>query len=70
VAVATIAEAEEAARTGFATLPSRALGADGETRLNHAGVSVRLLTRPDGELPGPDEDGPDAELMALVARAY
>jgi prolyl-tRNA synthetase len=70
VDVSTIAEAEEAARTGFAVLPWRALGADGETRLNHAGVSVRLVTRPDGTLPGPDEDGPDAELVALVARAY
>ena len=68
--VSTIEEAEEAARTGFAALPWRALGADGETRLNKAGVSVRLLTSPDGTLPGPDEDGPDAELVALVARAY
>jgi prolyl-tRNA synthetase len=69
-AVATVEEAEEAARTGFATLPSKALGVDGETRLNHAGLSVRLLSRPDGTLPGPDEDGPDAELVAVVARAY
>jgi prolyl-tRNA synthetase len=68
--VATIDEAQEAARTGFAALPWRALGADGETQLNRAGVSVRLLSRPDGTLPGPDEDGPDADLLAVVARAY
>jgi len=70
VEVATIAEAEEASRTGFAVLPLRALGADGETRLNQGGVSVRLLTRPDGSLPAADEDGPDAELLAVVSRAY
>ncbi len=70
VEVGTVAEAEEASRTGFAVLPLRALGADGETRLNQAGASVRLLTRPDGSLPAPDEDGPDSDLLAVVARAY
>ncbi len=38
----TLDEAIEAAQTGFATLPAAALGADGETKLNQAGVSVRL----------------------------
>jgi prolyl-tRNA synthetase len=70
VEVSTVDEAEEAARSGFAAIALRALGADGETRLNNAGVSVRVVTRPDGTLPGPDEDGPDAELVAVVARAY
>ncbi|HXQ90618.1 MAG TPA: proline--tRNA ligase [Acidimicrobiales bacterium] len=70
VEVATIEEAEEATRTGFAVLRSSVLEGDGETRLNRAGVSVRLLTRPDGTLPGPGEDGPDADLVAVVARAY
>jgi len=28
------------------------------------------LTRPDGSLPAADEDGPDAELLAVVSRAY
>jgi hypothetical protein len=30
---------------------------------------VRLVTRPDGTLPGADE-GPESELLAVVARAY
>jgi prolyl-tRNA synthetase len=70
VEVATLEEAEEACRTGFATLPLRALGPDGETQLNHAGVTVRLLTKRDGTLPDADEDGPDSDLVAVVARAY
>jgi len=70
VEVATVEEAEEASRTGFAVLGLRALGEDGETRLNRAGVTVRLVTRPDGTLPEADEDGPDADLVAVVARAY
>jgi prolyl-tRNA synthetase len=70
VEVSTIAEAEEASRTGFAVLPLGALGAEGETQLNQAGVTVRLVTRPDGTLPDADEDGPDSELLAVVARAY
>jgi prolyl-tRNA synthetase len=68
VEVATIEEAEKAARTGFATLPVRVLGEDGETRLNRDGVTVRLVTRPDGTLPEADEG--DADLVAVVARAY
>lgn len=70
VEVATVDEAEEASRTGFAVLGLRALGDDGETKLNRAGVTVRLVTRPDGTLPAAGEDGPDAELLAVVARAY
>ncbi len=70
VEVASIDEALEAARTGFAVLPLTVLGAEGETQLNRAGVTIRLLTRPDGTLPGIDDHGPDAELVAVVARAY
>jgi hypothetical protein len=33
-------------------------------------VTVRLVTRRDGTLPEADEDGPDADLVAVVARAY
>jgi prolyl-tRNA synthetase len=70
VEVDTMAEAEEASRTGFARVPMRVLGADGETTLNQAGVTVRLVTRPDGTLPAADEDGADSDLVAVVARAY
>jgi prolyl-tRNA synthetase len=70
VEVSSLAEALEATRSGFALLPLRALGPEGETELNQAGVTVRLVTRPDGTLPGADEDGPDADLVAVVARAY
>ena len=68
--VTTLGDAEEAARTGFAVVPATALGADGESRLNDAGMSVRLLMRPDGTLPGPGEGSDDAELVAVVGRAY
>jgi len=68
--VATVEEAEEAARTGFAVLPAAALGADGESRLNEAGVSVRALMRRDGSLPAPDEDAAGPDLVAVVARSY
>ncbi len=69
VQAASLAEAEEAAQTGFAVVPGPVLAADdGEGRLNGAGVSVRLLRRPDGSLPGPEENL--ADLEAVVARAY
>jgi len=66
--VGSVAEAEEASHSGFARLPLAALGADGETRLNGAGVSVRLVARADGSLPEAD-DG-DEGLVAVTARAY
>ncbi|HUI02921.1 MAG TPA: proline--tRNA ligase [Acidimicrobiales bacterium] len=68
--VATLAEAEEAARGGFAVVPVSALGDEGETALNAAGLSIRLLMRPDGSLPAADDGGPDGDLVAVVARAY
>jgi prolyl-tRNA synthetase len=69
VQATTLAEAEEAAQTGFAVVPGHVLAADdGEGQLNANGVSVRLLRRPDGSLPGPDDAVQDLE--AVVARAY
>jgi prolyl-tRNA synthetase len=63
----SIDEACELAGDGFARLPWRACGAEGEDRLATAGVSVRCLVRDDGEpVDDPDADGVDA----LVARAY
>ena len=50
-------------------VPGEVLAADdGEGRLNAGGITVRLLQRPDGSLPGPGDDV--AELEAVVARAY
>jgi prolyl-tRNA synthetase len=68
--VASIEEAEEAARTGFAVIRAAALGDDGETRLNRAGASVRLLRHGDGTLPAAHENIDDPEMVAVVGRAY
>jgi prolyl-tRNA synthetase len=66
-AVESVDEAADAATSGFATLPWRAVGVEGEARLAEAGVSVRCLQRPDGTLAARDEE-PD--LVAVVAKAY
>jgi prolyl-tRNA synthetase len=67
--VSSLDEAIEATSAGFARIPWRLVGEDGEARLAGAGVSVRCLQRPDGSLPeGGEEDEP--ELDAVVARAY
>ena len=66
VDAATVEEAVEAARTGFARIPWDASG-ELEDSLNQEGVSVRCLRRPDGTVPlSTDED----DLIAVVARAY
>jgi prolyl-tRNA synthetase len=65
--VHTVEEAAEAARGGFARMPWRACGSEGEARLARDGVSVRCLLREDGmPVVDPDADGVDA----LLARAY
>lgn len=62
-----IDQALDAASTGFARLPWRAVGEAGERRLNREAVSVRCLQTSDGKLPaGADEDG----LVAIVGRSY
>jgi prolyl-tRNA synthetase len=69
VRASTLEEAEEGAQSGFAVVPGEALVAgDGEGRLNAAGITVRLLQRPDASLPAPGDDV--ADLDAVVARAY
>jgi prolyl-tRNA synthetase len=66
-AVATIEEAAEAARTGWATIPWATLGVAGEATLAESGISVRCLTLPDGSTPRTEEeDG----VLAVVGRAY
>ena len=67
VDVATLDEAADAAATGFARIPWSALGTAGEAVLNTRGVSVRCLTRPDGQVPDADDE---PALVAHLARAY
>src|SRR5690606_34856178 len=65
--VSTLAEAIEAAATGWARIPWSAVGPEGEAEANSQGVTVRCLVRPDGSVPD-SEDEPD--LVAIMARAY
>jgi prolyl-tRNA synthetase len=65
--VATVEEAVEAARTGFARIAYATLGEDGEDRLAQDAVTVRVVQRPDGTVPA-SEDEPD--LVAVCARSY
>jgi prolyl-tRNA synthetase len=65
--VATLAEAIEAAATGWARVPWSAVGVAGEAEANGQGVTVRCLLRADGSVPD-SEDEPD--LVAILARSY
>jgi prolyl-tRNA synthetase len=65
--VTTVAEAAEAAATGWARIPWAELGAEGEAKLAEQSVSVRCLTRADGSLPDSDDE---PGVLAWVARAY
>ena len=65
--VTTIADAREAAATGFARIPWDTVGPDGERELAGGGVTVRCLLRADGSLP--EHDG-EPGLTAYVARSY
>jgi len=65
--VTSVAEAIEAAGSGWARLPWSSVGAEGEAELNVHGVTVRCLLHADGSVPD-SEDAPD--LVAVVGRAY
>ncbi len=67
VDVATVAEAAEAAATGFARIPFAALSDGGIEELGRSAVTVRCLQGTDGSIPTSD-DAPGT--MALVARSY
>jgi prolyl-tRNA synthetase len=67
VDAATVEEAVEAAKVGFARVPWAQLADGGEARLAQDAITVRCLQQPDGSVP-PSEDAPD--LVAYVARAY
>ena len=64
---ATIEEAAEIAQQGFARIPWKTIGTEGETALAAKGVSVRCLLEQDNTTPATIDD-PD--LVAIVGRAY
>jgi len=65
--VATVAEAVEAASTGFARIPWAALADGGVDRLGADAITVRCLITADGEVPVSVDDD---DLIAVVARSY
>ncbi|ASW54007.1 proline--tRNA ligase [Plantactinospora sp. KBS50] len=65
--VGSLADAIEAAATGWARVPWSAVGVEGEREANGQGVTVRCLLRADGSVPD-REDEPD--LVAILGRAY
>ena len=67
VAVRTVAEATEAAGSGWAVIPWATLGPQGEALLAESAITVRCLTMPDGSVPGSDDE---PGVMAVVGRAY
>jgi prolyl-tRNA synthetase len=64
--VVSIDEAIEASQHGFARIPWRLVGHEGEIRLAQHGVTVRCLQEPDSTLP----EGTQGSQVAIVARAY
>jgi prolyl-tRNA synthetase len=64
----TLEGAIEAGAEGFARLPMKLVGEDGEDRLAAQALTVRCLQRPDGSLAEPGDD--DADLVATVGRSY
>jgi prolyl-tRNA synthetase len=65
--VATIPEAIEAAKDGFARLDWDVVVGGGESSLNEQAVSVRCLQRRDGTIPERDDE---RDLVCLVAKSY
>ncbi len=65
--VANIAEAMEAAETGFARLDWSKVGAAGEAELKVEAVTVRCLQRRDGSMPLNDTED---DLVCIVSKSY
>ncbi|WP_217178911.1 proline--tRNA ligase [Streptomyces sp. AC495_CC817] len=65
--VTTVADAIDAASTGFARIPYATLGETGEDELAAKAITVRCLQTADGGLPTADTT---EELFATVARSY
>lgn len=68
VEAASVAEALEAAKTGFARIPWDQLGEEGEEALNREAVNVRCLQTREGTVPSSGDL--DSDLMAIVGRSY
>jgi prolyl-tRNA synthetase len=68
VEAASVAEALDAAKTGFARIPWDQLGEEGEDVLNREAISVRCLQTREGTVPGSADLNSD--LMAIVGRSY
>jgi prolyl-tRNA synthetase len=64
--VETVADAVDAAATGFARIRYATLGESGEDELAANAITVRCLQTEGGELPASQ----DEELFAIVARSY
>jgi prolyl-tRNA synthetase len=65
--VKSVAEANEAAQSGFARLPFELFDEVAEAELARNAVTVRCIQRGDGSVPLSEEE---PELFAIVARAY
>ncbi|RNE67381.1 proline--tRNA ligase [Cryobacterium tepidiphilum] len=68
VEAASVTEALDAAKAGFARIPWEQLGEEGEDALNREAVSVRCLQTRQGTVPGNGDLASD--LMAIVGRSY
>lgn len=64
----SVEEALAAAQTGFARMPWKMLGEEGETALNRQAVSVRCLQTEDGSVPTTSAESDN--LVAIVGRSY
>jgi prolyl-tRNA synthetase len=65
--VTSLADAADAAQSGFARVPWAVLRGEGEAVLAGQGITVRCLVTPEGGLPSSEDED---DLVAVVARAY
>jgi prolyl-tRNA synthetase len=70
VDVESVPDALAATATGWARIPWRLLGDEGEARIAGQGVTVRCLVLPDGSVPDTDDATVQPDLLAILARAY
>jgi prolyl-tRNA synthetase len=67
VDVTSLADAADAAQSGFARVPWALVRGEGEADLAGQGITVRCLVTADGGLPSSEDDD---DLVAVLARAY